>query len=98
MHTNQNYTFLRSNSLFLVTNFVFYGMGWHYIVNKYLHTNQDLICKTIVIFLDVRKAFADAKYFIIRELEIPTENDLIRSYLTNRLQVVKINNEYIIIF
>jgi len=28
------------------------------------------------------------------ELEIPNENDLIRSYLTNRLQVVKINNEY----
>lgn len=27
------------------------------------------------------------------ELKVGTENDLIRSYLTNRLQVVKINDD-----
>lgn len=71
----------------------------HFFVNKYIHENLDLNNKTMVIFLDVKKAFDSLNHdLLLKKLHYSgirgIENDLIRSYLTNRVQCVKINEKY----
>ena len=95
--------FLQANSFFSDYQFGFLqgrSVNYaHFFVNKYIHENLDLNKKTMGIFLDVKKAFDSINHDLsLKKLDYAgirgIENDRIRSYLTNRIQYVKINEEY----
>lgn len=71
----------------------------HFFVNQYIYENLDLNNKTMSIFLGIGKAFDTINHeILLKKLYYAgirgTENDLVKSYLTNRMQVVKLNENY----
>lgn len=70
-----------------------------FLINKFLHENLDCNNKTLGIFLDIKKEFDSVNHglFLKKLYEAGfrgTIYNLMRSYLTNRTQLVKIYNTY----
>jgi hypothetical protein len=66
-------------------------------VTEYIYKNLDKNCPTIVVFLDLAKAFDTVNHTIfLNKLEAYGIRgdvlDLLKNYLTNRMQCVKVNN------
>lgn len=64
----------------------------HFFVNKYIHNNLNLSNTTMSLFIDVRKVFDSINHeLLLNKLYYAgikgTENYLIISYLTSRVQV-----------
>lgn len=95
--------FLNTNSFFSMNQFGFIPgrsiNDAHFFVNKFIHENLDIGNKVMGIFLDVKKAFDSINHeLLLKKLNYAgirgKENDFIRSYLTDRIQIVKINDSY----
>lgn len=88
--------FLNSNSYFLKINLVFNKgsiNNANFFINKYINETLDLINKVMGIFLYVKKADSINQELLLKKLNFAgirgTENNFIRLYLTDKLQIVK---------
>jgi len=95
-------SFLDKNSFFSNKQFGFLKgkstSDAHFFLNKYVHKHLDQNNKIIGIFLDIKKTFDCVNHqLLLKKLNYAgiwgIANNLISSYLSDRYQIVKINDK-----